>query len=65
MKTKRSKEDIALLKIQAVLKTVKKENRLGVLNAARNLALVTGLARANGGGRPPEPAQRAQVGRED
>lgn len=47
MKTKRSKEDRALLKIHAALKTIKRANRLRVLNAARNLALVTGIARAN------------------
>ena len=47
MKTKRSKEDIALLKIHAALKAVKRANRIGVLNAARNLALVTGMAPAN------------------
>lgn len=47
MKTKRSKEEIALRKIYAALKGVKRANRLGVLNAARNLAIVTGIAVAN------------------
>lgn len=47
VKTKRLKEDIALLKIQAALKTCKRSNRLRVLLAARNLALVTGIASVN------------------
>lgn len=44
MKKKLSKEDRALLKIYAAIKTVRRGNRLSVLRAARSLVLITGLA---------------------
>ena len=43
-KANRSKEDRVMLKIYGALKAIKRANRLPVLNAARNLAILTGIA---------------------